>query len=300
MLAIVIPYFKLTFLEETLISLTNQTNKNFSVYIGNDASLEDPVPLIMKFNTQLRIEYKQFEQNVGGFSLTKQWERCLEMVKNEDWAMLLGDDDFLSINYIQEFYNNLPEIEALGIKVVRFSSKFIIQETGEISPPFRHPKIEKATEAFARKFIESSRGSLSEQIFKLSSYKKHSFRDFPLGWGADNFAWLDFSEFGNIYTINSAIAYIRFSNENISRRGYKMELKDQARFTYFTIIVDKYLGKFESKRRIPILLFYEKMIYNLNKPSFRFWWLMNKTMFSHCRILLALKFNKRFLYKLFQ
>ena len=35
MLAIVIPYYKYTFFEETLISLSNQTDKRFKIYIGD-------------------------------------------------------------------------------------------------------------------------------------------------------------------------------------------------------------------------------------------------------------------------
>ena len=42
MLAIIIPYFKLLFFEETLQSLAIQTDKRFKVYIGDDASPEDP------------------------------------------------------------------------------------------------------------------------------------------------------------------------------------------------------------------------------------------------------------------
>ena len=42
MLAIVIPYYKLTFFEATLQSLADQTDKRFMVYIGDDASLESP------------------------------------------------------------------------------------------------------------------------------------------------------------------------------------------------------------------------------------------------------------------
>ena len=42
MLAIIIPYFKLTFFEETLKSLASQTSKRFKVYIGDDASPEGP------------------------------------------------------------------------------------------------------------------------------------------------------------------------------------------------------------------------------------------------------------------
>ena len=42
MIAIVIPYYKLIFLEATLISLSNQTDKRFRVYIGDAASPINP------------------------------------------------------------------------------------------------------------------------------------------------------------------------------------------------------------------------------------------------------------------
>ncbi len=52
MLAIVIPYYKLTFLEATLLSLANQTDQRFKVYIGDDASPEDCTPLLEKYRGQ--------------------------------------------------------------------------------------------------------------------------------------------------------------------------------------------------------------------------------------------------------
>ena len=53
MLAIVIPYYKIAFFEETLKSLANQTNKQFIVYIGDDASKDDPTFLLKKNLTQI-------------------------------------------------------------------------------------------------------------------------------------------------------------------------------------------------------------------------------------------------------
>jgi len=38
MLAIVIPYYKRTFFEETLQSLAKQTDKRFVVYVGDDTN----------------------------------------------------------------------------------------------------------------------------------------------------------------------------------------------------------------------------------------------------------------------
>ena len=41
MLAIIIPFYKLTFFEENLHSLAIQTDKRFKVYIGDDSSPYD-------------------------------------------------------------------------------------------------------------------------------------------------------------------------------------------------------------------------------------------------------------------
>ena len=103
MLAIIIPYFKLTFFEATLDSLANQTDQRFKVYIGNDASLENPADLLEKYKGKFDFEYHRFEENLGGISLTQQWERCIKLSNDEEWFMILGDDDYLSKNVVSEF-----------------------------------------------------------------------------------------------------------------------------------------------------------------------------------------------------
>ena len=65
MLAIVIPYFKLTFFEATLQSLANQTDKRFKVYIGDDASPESPIFLLENEEELfLRLFYKEDRQKL--------------------------------------------------------------------------------------------------------------------------------------------------------------------------------------------------------------------------------------------
>jgi hypothetical protein len=51
MLAIVIPYYKIRFFSYVTI-VAIQTDKRFKVYIGNDASDEDPTQLLEKFKIQ--------------------------------------------------------------------------------------------------------------------------------------------------------------------------------------------------------------------------------------------------------
>lgn len=294
MLAIIIPYYKIKYFEETLSSLARQSNKNFQVYIGNDNSVEDPENLIKKHLQNVNFAYKKFEENLGETSLTAQWERCIQLSQNEEWLMILGDDDYLSDNYVEEFYIHLNEVKSRNIKVVRFASRIVKNSRKtKISDLYTHPKIENSTDFFYRKFFQASRGSLTEQIFCRDAYLKHGFRDFPLAWGADNFAWLEFSDFGEIYAINSATAFFRISSENISRGGYKEQVKLKAKHDYFEIIIKKYLWKFKSYQRKKILSLFETLSYRLQGLDLRTWFFLNYLYFREEGVIGFLKYNRR-------
>ncbi|WP_432222969.1 glycosyltransferase family A protein [Flavobacterium sp. TMP13] len=101
MLAIVIPYYKLAFFEATLQSLTDQTDKRFKVYIVADASPSSPSVLLEKFRGSIDFVYHRFETNLGRSSLTKQWDRCIALSTNEEWIMILGDDDIFRNNNLK-------------------------------------------------------------------------------------------------------------------------------------------------------------------------------------------------------
>ena len=109
MLEIVIPYYKGVFFEKTLQSLENQTDKRFKVYIGDDASPENPDLIINQFRGKFDFQYHRFEKNLGGISLVQQWNRCVDLSKEFGWILILGDDDVLDENVVEKFYENLTE-----------------------------------------------------------------------------------------------------------------------------------------------------------------------------------------------
>ena len=228
MLAIVIPYFKISFFKETLQSLENQTNKNFKVYIGDDNSPNTPDDLLFNTKWNFNFEYKKFDNNLGSKSLVQQWNRCLAMVENQDWVMILGDDDVLEKNVVKEFYINLTQINNCST-VVRFSTQKINSEGNNISEIYKHPVIEKSTDFL----FKNSRSSLSEYIFNRKILFDIGFKDFPLAWHSDNLAVLEFSRFENIYTINDEVIKIRISDESISGTTTNMSKKFEATFQFY-------------------------------------------------------------------
>ena len=293
MLAIVIPFYKLNFFEKTLFSLSSQTNKNFSVYIGNDASPDDPLPVINTFKKDLQIEYRRFDKNFGGFSLTSHWNRCINLTGGEEWLMILGDDDYLSSSCIQNFYDRLEEIKGDNIKVVRFATQEINDEGEFISAPFVHPDVQEYEEVFLGKFFGNSRSSLSEYIFAKQQFEKFGFRDLPLAWHTDDLAVLEFSEFGKIYTINESLVFFRLSNFNISRHSYLTKEKEIASYQFYTIIVNEFLNKFSIESSQKILKRFELLTYKLNKGSFQYFVKYIPVILNYNGLWETLKFSRR-------
>ncbi|WP_100611957.1 glycosyltransferase family 2 protein [Confluentibacter lentus] len=251
MLAIVIPYYKHTFFESTLLALKSQTNKQFAVYIGDDAGPDDPKELIEKYKDAFTINYKRFDSNLGSISLVKQWERCLDMVQDETWVVILGDDDVVSDSFVAEFYNHLDEITKLKIDVVRYSTVVINEDGEEISKTHKHPKLETASDFLIRKFKGGTRSSLSEYIFKKEKIDAIKFKDFPLAWSSDLLGVIEFSCGNNIYTINSALVYFRLSRKNITGKTDSIE-KNEAWFHFYDYLLTNF-GKQYSKELINML-----------------------------------------------
>ncbi len=251
MLAIVIPYYKHAFFEATLQSLANQTDKRFHVYIGDDASHENPNALLDSYKNSISFHYQRFVANLGGISLVQQWERCLEMVQHEEWIMILGDDDILGANVVASFYDNLEFIEKEKTTVVRFATQVIDQNGEVLSNVYHHPKIELATDFLVRKFKGGTRSSLSEYIFKKDKVIKIKFKDFPQAWSSDTLAVIEFSDDNPIYTINDALVYFRLSGKNITSQGDSIE-KNKAWFQFYVYLLSNY-GKQYPKELLEML-----------------------------------------------
>lgn len=299
MLAIVIPYYKFTFFEETLDSLVSQTNKRFKVYIGDDASPESPLTLLEKYEDKLDFVYHRFGNNLGAVSLVKQWERCIERVADEDWIMILGDDDFLGENVIDSFYANLNEIIENNISVVRFASTIKIENSEFKKPKFIHPKFETISEFYYRKFNGKTRSSLSEYIFDKKAYIKKKFTEYPLAWHSDDKAWLDFSLNKPIFSINEAEIVIRVSEHSISGRIDYKDQKETAELLFFSYLIEKEWNEFSKETKLLILKRFGLILKNKEKIVFKNWLTIITKYFRMGFFLEGIKVFRRMLLNLF-
>ena len=255
MLCIVIPFYKLAYFEDTLNSLANQTNKNFKVYVGDDASTDDCSNLLKKMDGKFDFEYHRFETNLGSISLTKQWDRCIDLSNKEEWIMILGDDDFLGNNVVESFYAYF-KIFSGKTSVVRFATQKVFDTT--ITDAIdKHPVWEEATDAFYRKFSKITRSSLSEYIFTRTAYLKYGFYDYPLAWNSDDKAWLDFSDNKPIFSINESAVFFRLSLLNISGKRDNLFLKNKSEIEFYKFLIHNKLKYYNNEQKLRLLRRYQ-------------------------------------------
>lgn len=234
-LAIVIPVYKGKFLQKTLQALTNQSNKNFCVYIGNDASPDDIESIISPFDKDLRLSYKRFSQNIGRKSLVAHWHRCIDLINDEKWIWLLPDDDVPDESCVGLFYK-LKEQNS-EFPLFRFSTIHIDEDDSAIRINNVPPRVESGVDFIINKLKYIRNSSVAEYIFKRKRFEQiGGFPEIPLAWGSDNLAWLKISGHEGIFTINEAKVSLRQSDNNISNDSKLSKKKFFLHFDYLSML----------------------------------------------------------------
>lgn len=237
-LAIVIPYFKIDYFEECIKSLANQSDKRFSVYIGNDLSPDDPFPIIEKYLSPNQYFYFDYEENLGGKNLAFQWLRILAEIK-EPWFQILGDDDSVALNFVEEFYKNLPAINS-DCHVLKFNSVLdFVDEKEERFYTSYQTGYYDTYDLILRKISGGLNSSLSEHVFRSERFNEVGFEIYPLAWHTDDFLIVRMSGLGKTYFVSKSNVVVRIfgnstsgSEKNFDQKSTatKQFLKDFAQF----------------------------------------------------------------------
>lgn len=212
-LAIIIPAYKETFLDKTLESLSEQTDKNFAVYIGDDKSPYDIKGVVDQYSDKLNITYVRFEENMGGRDLVAQWERCIKLC-HEEWIWLFSDDDYMSPNCVELFKKELKK--EIKYDVYRYNVN-VIDRNDEVIKVVNYPEIISAQDIYIAKLLGRLDCYVVEFIFSREVYERQGgFVYFDLAWGSDLATWIKYGKDKGIKTIDGATIFWRSSGENIS------------------------------------------------------------------------------------
>jgi hypothetical protein len=214
-LAIVIPAFKGMYFEKALLSVANQTCKEFTLYIGNDSSPFDLKSSVDRFKDRIDIVYKEFNENLGGKDLVAHWERCIDLVYKENWIWLFSDDDLMDTTCVENFYitlNQNPKFDLFHFNVSQIDESDNI--IGNLHP---FPDVLTAEEFLDGKLKIGEYSTVVEYIFRKSCfYDQHRFQNFDLAWCSDDATWIKLGMKMGIKNIDDAKVYWRTSPFNIS------------------------------------------------------------------------------------
>lgn len=214
-LAIIIPAYKGSYLSETLDSISRQTCKDFTLYIGDDNSPDNIEEIVLKYKDCIDIVYNRFEKNLGGIDLARHWNRCVNMNQGEPWLWLFSDDDIMSETCVEDFYNfigHTPQAKLVHYNIaIVDNDKKVINQTSY--PTFL------STQAYIDEKLKGHIVSMVvEFVFHRDVfYQSGGFESFDLAWGSDFVSWIKFSDQSNgIYTCPASFIYWRYSGDNIS------------------------------------------------------------------------------------
>lgn len=216
-LAIVIPAYKDLYLNETLLSILNQTCKKFKLYIFDDASPSNILQIVKPYlnSSQLNISFHRFDTNLGGHDLVSHWNRCINMIDNSRWVWLFSDDDLMHPKCVEDFWkkvNEFPNHELFHLDV-----EIIDKNSTVYRVPLRFPETLSTADYFFKRINFEIESFVVEFIFDRVLFNDYNgFENFDLAWSSDDSAWIKFSRRGIVNINTEARVYWRYSGENIS------------------------------------------------------------------------------------
>lgn len=214
-LAIIIPAYKDTYLNETLQSLVRQTDPDFTVYVGDDCSPHDLQSIVRPYASRLHIVYHRFAQNLGGTDLVAHWERCLQLMDREEFFCLFSDDDVLQPTCVERLRQTWQS--CLPADVYHFDLDII----GADSRLLRHcpafAPLLPADDFIRLLYTYQIDARMPEFVFRTEAFRQAGgFVRFDLAYRADNAVVLAVARNRGIRTVPEARVCWRDSGANVS------------------------------------------------------------------------------------
>lgn len=248
-LAIVIPAYKSQYFEETLESIAKQTDKRFTLYIGDDSSPYDLKGIVDKFTDKIDIRYHRFPNNMGGKNLVGQWERCIDLTEGEPWIWLFSDDDRMSDNAVESVLKTIMVVSENDLLHLNLN---VTDQDGKILRKIVYPPHVTNDEFYKGSLTGKLKSFVVEFIFSRKNFNQNGrFQKFDLAWGSDGITWLKLSKMNGITTVPEARIYWRYSGENITSKQDREIL-----WRKYKASVNNYIFylRFSKGRNLPLLL----------------------------------------------
>ena len=163
-LAIILLAFRGAHLHRALSSLQLQRDKNFRVYVCDDASPDDIAGTVSEFEDRMDLVYVRFEENFGLRRQSAHFARCLALTQGEGLVCFFSDDNELTPDAVRRIRRSAgfhPEIRVFHLNTVYINETS--ERTGEGKRFFRKMK---PSPLFRRIFKAGAPAPMSSFFFR--------------------------------------------------------------------------------------------------------------------------------------
>jgi len=218
-----IPAYKAKFLKECIDSIFAQTYTNFELIIVNDASPENIDEIVHQYSDE-RIQYYVNIQNVGAEHVVDNWNKCLSYAKG-DYFILMGDDDKMEPQYLDEFTKLIDKYPDLNVYHCR--SYIINEESQKIALTRSWPEFESVYDNMWHRINYCRNQYISDFVYKRNVLvEQGGFYKLPLAWASDDISAYIAMKNKGIAHINIPLLNYRVNAQTISLTGSpKLKLK---------------------------------------------------------------------------
>jgi hypothetical protein len=216
-LAIVVPAFKARFLDAALGSIAAQTCRDFSVYVGDDASPQDIRGVCNRWHGVLDLSYTRFTGNLGAVDLVSQWERCIALSR-EPWVWMFSDDDLMPADAVDRLTQAIRS-EGERTDLFHFDAHQIDAQGQVTQTMSDYPHRLSARDFALRRFRFEIFSFAPDYVFKREAFERlGGFVNFPRAWCSDDATWIRLGAAHGIRTLPGAKVGWRHSGENVSAK----------------------------------------------------------------------------------
>ncbi|TLV03224.1 glycosyltransferase family 2 protein [Dyadobacter luticola] len=219
-----IPAYKASFLRECIDSILGQTEQDFELIIVNDASPQNIEEIVLGYNSP-KIRYYKNDKNFGALNVVDNWNKCLSYATGE-YFILMGDDDKMCPDYLEEFSKLITKFPACNIYHCR---TLVINESSEpqwLTEP--RPEFESVYDSVLERMKANRIFFISDYVYRTETLNRNGgFFKLPLAWASDDIsAYIGAMENGIAHT-NKPVFMYRQSRQTISTSG-SVDLKMNA------------------------------------------------------------------------
>lgn len=228
LISFILPAYKAKFLKQAIESILAQSYTTFELVIIDDASPENIEDVVSGFDDP-RIRYYRNEENLGGESLVKQWNHCLQYAQGE-YMMLAADDDLYHPDFLKtcvELADRYPHVD-----LIRSGAKQIDEHNQLIGIDGIIPEYCSKYQYVYHWLQATTFTCIGNYMFKTAVIKEKKFIDFPCAFGSDTASTISMAENGIASTAEMFFSF-RISTIHLSSDKGRLKEKLEANTLLF-------------------------------------------------------------------